>query len=61
MESGNAIETAEIRHAVLDAVNMHGSGQPCIVDLNSHDGVLHDQLAPLAINVLVFALDETSA
>jgi hypothetical protein len=37
-----------------DAVNIHGRCQSCIVNLNSHDTVLYDNLAPLAVDALVF-------
>ncbi len=35
-------------------MNIHGRCQSCIVNLNSHDTVLYDNLAPLAVDALVF-------
>ena len=35
-------------------MNIHGRCQSCIVNLNSHDTVLYDNLAPLAVGALVF-------
>ncbi len=37
-----------------DVVNIHGRCQAFIVNLNSHDTVFYNNLAPLAVDTLVF-------
>src|SRR6266480_1578319 len=58
MQGREAVEATEVCHVqckdMPDAVNIHGRCQSCIVNLNSRDTVLYDNLAPLAVGALVF-------
>jgi hypothetical protein len=57
MQSGETSEAAEICDVqckyVIHVVHIHGRRQPCVVHLNSRDGILDDNSPPLPVDRLV--------
>ena len=51
VDTGEASEVRPVkRENLTDPVGVHGSGEPCVVNLNAGHAILHDNPSPLAVD-----------